>query len=177
MIHMTATARAHPIQGLIKYHGLKKPRQRIPFHDSISVCIQALNTTTSVEASSSLRENVVIINGQEKRGRDRERVERVLNELKKTARYNGNFKVVSENSLEVGKGLGFSASGFAALGVAACEALDLNLDSVSLSEIVRLGAGSATRSLAGRFAVCMRARMESLMLSNWMHRISRSFLW
>jgi diphosphomevalonate decarboxylase len=61
--------------------------------------------------------------------------------------------VVSENSLKEGKGLGFSASGFAALGVAASEALDLNLDMVSFSEIVRLGAGSATRSLAGRFAL------------------------
>jgi diphosphomevalonate decarboxylase len=49
--------------------------------------------------------------------------------------------------------LGFSASGFAALGLATTEALGLNLDFVSLSEIVRLGAGSATRSLAGGFAI------------------------
>ncbi|MFB0567331.1 MAG: diphosphomevalonate decarboxylase, partial [Candidatus Bathyarchaeia archaeon] len=33
---MKATAIAHPIQGLIKYHGLKKPKQRIPYHNSIS---------------------------------------------------------------------------------------------------------------------------------------------
>jgi len=150
---MKATAVAHPIQGLIKYHGLKNPKQRIPYHDSISVCVQALNTTTTVEASSSLRKSVIIINGEKQRGRDRERVEAVLNKLKKLAGFSGNFKVVSENSLKIGKGLGFSASGFAALGVAACEALDLNLDMVSLSETVRLGAGSATRSLAGRFAV------------------------
>ena len=49
--------------------------------------------------------------------------------------------------------MGFSASGFAALGLATEEALDLSLDAVSLSEIVRLGAGSATRSLAGGFAI------------------------
>ncbi len=150
---MKATAVAHPIQGLIKYHGLKKPRQRIPYHDSISVCIQALNTTTTVEASNSLGENVVIINEEKQGGRDRERVKSVLNKLKRLAGFSGNFKVVSENSLKVGKGLGFSASGFAALGVAASQALALDLDTVSLSETVRLGAGSATRSLAGRFAV------------------------
>ena len=40
---MKATAVARPIQGLIKYHGLKKPKQRIPYHDSISVCVQALH--------------------------------------------------------------------------------------------------------------------------------------
>lgn len=150
---MKATVIAHPIQGLIKYHGLKKPKQRIPYHDSISVCIQALTTTTTVEASSSLRKSVIIINGEKQRGRDKEKVEAVLDKLKKSAGFSGNFKVVSENSLKAGKGLGFSASGFAALGVAACKALDLNLDKVSLSETVRLGAGSATRSLAGRFAV------------------------
>jgi diphosphomevalonate decarboxylase len=150
---MKATAIAHPIQGLMKYHGLKKLKQRIPHHNSISVCIQALNTTTTVEASSSLKKNVIIINGEKQKGRGRERVEAVLNKLKELAGFSGNFKVVSENSLKVGKGLGFSASGFAALGVAACKALDLNLDTVSLSETVRLGAGSATRSLAGRFAI------------------------
>lgn len=148
---MKATAVAHPIQGLIKYHGLKKPKQRIPYHDSISVCIQTLKTTTTVEASDSLKENIIIINGEKQSGRDKERAETVLNRLKKLAKFSGNFKVVSENSLKVGKGLGFSASGFAALGVAACKALDL--DTVSLSETVRLGAGSATRSLAGRFAI------------------------
>jgi diphosphomevalonate decarboxylase len=150
---MKATASAHPIQGLIKYHGLKKPKQRIPYHDSISVCIQALNTTTTVEASNSLKEDIIVVNGEKLIGRDKERAEAVLNKLKKLAGFSGNFKVVSENSLKVGKGLGFSASGFATLGVAACRALDLNLDTVSLSEIVRLGAGSATRSLAGHFAI------------------------
>lgn len=150
---MKATAVAHPIQGLIKYHGLKKPKQRIPYHDSISVCIQALTTTTTVEATDSLKENLIIVNGEKQRGRAKERAETVLDRLKKLAKFSGNFKVVSENSLKVGKGLGFSASGFAALGVAACRALDLNLDTTSLSEAVRLGAGSATRSLAGRFAI------------------------
>jgi len=150
---LKATAIAHPIQGLIKYHGLKKPKQRIPYHDSISVCIQALATTTTVEASGSLKKDDVVINGKEPLEKDRERVEIVLSKLKKLARFSDGFKVVSENSLKVGKGLGFSASGFAALGSAASKALGLSLDGVSLSEIVRLGAGSATRSLAGGFAV------------------------
>jgi phosphomevalonate decarboxylase len=150
---MKATAIAHPIQGLIKYHGLKRPKQRIPYHDSISVCIQALTTTTTVEASDYLKENIIIINGKKQSGKDKERAETVLSRLKSRAKFSGNFQVVSENSLKVGKGLGFSASGFAALGVAACRALNLNLDMISLSETARLGAGSATRSLAGRFAI------------------------
>jgi phosphomevalonate decarboxylase len=150
---LKATAVAHPIQGLIKYHGLKKPNERIPYHDSVSVCVEALTTTTTVEALDSQEKNEIVINGKKPTGKDRERVEIVLGKLKKLAKFSGSFKVVSENSLKTGKGLGFSASGFSALGLAASNALNLSLDTVSLSEIVRLGAGSSTRSLAGSFAI------------------------
>ncbi|HVO36859.1 MAG TPA: hypothetical protein VMT01_01655 [Candidatus Acidoferrum sp.] len=150
---MKATAVAHPIQGLIKYHGLRNVRLRIPFHDSVSVCIDALCTTTTVEASESLKRDSATVNGKEVAGADLERIEVVLNKLRKMAKYRGHFKVVSQNSVIHGKGLGFSASGFAALGTAACASLGFSIDYMTLSELVRLGAGSATRSLAGSFAV------------------------
>ncbi len=153
MIALKATAIAHPIQGLIKYHGLRIPKRRIPYHDSISVCIEALKTTTTVEASNELEQNEMMINGKEPNETDRQRIEIVLNELKRTAKLHDRFKIMSENNLKTGKGLGFSASGFAALGLAACKALDLKINMIRLSEIVRLGAGSATRSLAGKFAI------------------------
>ena len=150
---MKATAVAHPIQGLIKYHGLRDTMLRVPFHDSISVCVDAIQTITTVETTLSLKEDLVIINRKKAMGRDLERVEVVLNKLRSISGYSGCFKIVSKNSITGGKGLGFSASGFAALGTAACAALDFNIDYVSLSEMVRLGAGSATRSLAGSFAI------------------------
>jgi phosphomevalonate decarboxylase len=150
---MKATAVAHPIQGLIKYHGLRDTMLRVPFHDSISVCVDAIQTITTVETTRSLKEDLVIINRKKAMGRDLERVEVVLNKLRSISGYSGCFKIVSKNSITGGKGLGFSASGFAALGTAACAALDFNIDYVSLSELVRLGAGSATRSLAGSFAI------------------------
>lgn len=150
---MKATAIAHPIQGLIKYHGLKNPRLRIPYHDSISVCVQTLTTTTTVEASRDVKQDEIAVNGKTLLGSDRERVETVLNKLRMLARFSGSFTVVSENSHKKGKGLGFSASGFAALGLAASKALDLKINMISLSEVVRLGAGSSTRSLAGGFAI------------------------
>jgi phosphomevalonate decarboxylase len=150
---MKATAIAHPIQGLIKYHGLKDAKRRIPFHDSISVCIAALNTTTTAETDNTLNQDNITINGQKTTDKDLERIQTVLNKLKRLAQYSGNFKIVSQNSVTTGKGLGFSASGFAALGTATCAALNLKIDYVSLSEIVRLGAGSATRSLAGSFSI------------------------
>ncbi len=150
---MKATAVAHPIQGLIKYHGLKDAERRIPFHDSISVCIQALCTTTTVETNESLEEDSIEINRKQPAKTDFERVEAVLTPLRNMADHTGYFRVVSRNSITSGKGLGFSASAFAALGKAVCSALGLKIDYVSLSELVRLGAGSATRSLAGGFAI------------------------
>ena len=150
---MKATAIAHPIQGLIKYHGLKDIKLRVPFHDSVSVCVEAPFTTTTVEATESLKKDFVIINGKRPACKDFARVEAVLSKLRSMSSYSGCFKVVSQNSITIGKGLGFSASGFAALGTAACAALDFKIDYVSLSELVRLGAGSATRSLAGSFAI------------------------
>jgi phosphomevalonate decarboxylase len=150
---MKATAIAHPIQGLIKYHGLKDARLRIPFHDSISVCVGTLHTTTTAEATESLKEDLVMINGKKAVGTGLERVAAVLNKLRRMTGYSGCFNVVSQNSMTSGKGLGFSASAFAALGTAASAALGFDVDYVSLSELVRLGAGSATRSLAGSFAI------------------------
>jgi diphosphomevalonate decarboxylase len=149
---MKATAIAHPIQGLIKYHGLKDTELRIPFHDSISVCIKAMCTTTTVETIASPMDTVVI-NNKRIVGNELERVKTVLNKLKTVTGYSGNFKVASQNSVTNGKGLGFSASGFAALGLAACATLNVPVDYLTLSEIVRSGAGSATRSLAGSFAI------------------------
>lgn len=149
---MKTTAIAHPIQGLIKYHGLKDTKLRIPFHDSVSVCINALCTTTTVETITSIKDSVTI-NDKKIAGNELERVKTVLNKLKTVSGYSGSFKVVSQNSVTNGKGLGFSASGFAALGFAACNALNAHIDYTTLSELVRLGAGSATRSLAGSFAI------------------------
>jgi phosphomevalonate decarboxylase len=150
---LKATAIAYPIQGLIKYHGLKSLKNRIPFHDSISVCADALYTKTSVETNKDLGEDKVYINDNRVLGRDLQRVRAVIEPIKSIAEYSGHLRIDSKNSLEKGKGLGFSASGFAALGLATSQSLNLDLDEITLSEIVRLGAGSATRSLSGGFSI------------------------
>ena len=150
---MKATAIAHPIQGLIKYHGLKDVALRIPFHDSISVCSDALETVTTVQFDETLMEDSVVINDNRVSGSDLDRIIAIITRLAMMAKNSDHFKIVSKNNLSNGKGLGFSASGFAALGFASREALELDIDDISLSEIVRLGAGSATRSLAGGFSI------------------------
>jgi phosphomevalonate decarboxylase len=147
------TARAYAIQGLIKYHGLKNPKLRIPFHDSISVCMKALDTLTTVEADKGLRRDTFRINGVVPTTAEESRSRAVVDRLREIAGENTRVRVESRNANVKGKGLGFSASGFAALGLAASKALGLNLERRELSEVVRLGAGSASRSLVGGFSV------------------------
>lgn len=150
---MKSTARAYAIQGLVKYHGLKNAKLRIPFHDSISVCTKALPTITTVETKQSLRQDLIRINGRVPTKREEARALVVIDKLREIADTETRVRVESTNANVEGKGLGFSASGFAALGLAASKALGVNLEAHRLSEVVRLGAGSAARSLVGGFSI------------------------
>ena len=151
---MKATARAYAIQGLIKYHGLRNEKLRLPYHDSISVCTKALPTITTVEFSRDSPRDEVLIDGKTPLRRERDRVLVVVDKLRRLSGSRSlKVRVESSNPRVKGKGLGFSASGFAALGQAAAKALDLEIETKSLSEVVRLGAGSASRSLTGGFSI------------------------
>ncbi len=146
-----ATAVAHPMQGLIKYHGLRDERLRLPYHDSISVATAPLTTTTTVEFGD-FAANDVSIDGRKVSGRPLERVENVMERVMSIASVSGKYRIVSRSDFTSGIGLGASASGFAALATAACEAAGLKIGVQELSAIARLGAGSATRSVVGGFA-------------------------
>jgi len=148
-----ASAEAHAIQGLIKYHGLRNEKLRLPYHDSISVCVDKLSTKTTVQFDENLTRDVITINGREPTKRELQRIESALNSIKVLARKDVKARIASVNSLSKGKGLGFSASAFASLGLAAARALNLQISLRKLSEIVRLGTGSATRSLVGGYAI------------------------
>ena len=150
---MKCTARAYAIQGLVKYHGLKNSKLRIPYHDSISVCMKSLSTVTTVEPDRSLHKDRIQINGNVPTNREKARALIVVEKLREIAGTKTFVRAESRNSNVEGKGLGFSASGFAALGLATSKALGLDLEFRELSEIVRLGAGSAARSLVGGFSI------------------------
>ena len=150
---MKCSARAYAIQGLVKYHGLKNAKLRIPFHDSISVCMKSLDTLTTVEARNGLTGDRIRINGTVPTEGEEARARIVIDKLRELAGEKTRVRVESRNANVKGKGLGFSASGFAALGLATSKALGLNLAPRELSEVVRLGAGSAARSLVGGFSI------------------------
>jgi phosphomevalonate decarboxylase len=152
-----ATAVSHTIQGLMKYHGLKNKKLRLPYHDSISVCVDALTTTATIEFGDYSRDTIDI-NGQPAVGTEAQRVLDVINPLRRLAKTEDHFKISTANNVKQGKGLGFSASAFASIALASCSALGLKMDREKLSEYARLGAGSASRSLVGGFAIWYASR-------------------
>ena len=148
-----ATAAAHTIQGLLKYHGLRNKKLRLPFHDSISVCVKELTTTATVDFSPEYTEDGIQINGNLAKGTEAQRVLVVIDALRKLTKVRDHVKVDSRNNLDKAKGVGFSAAAFASVAFAASNALNLKIDLSRLSEIARLGSGSSSRSLVGGFSI------------------------
>ncbi len=150
-----ASAIAYPIQGLVKYHGLKDPVRRIPFHASISVCTGPIHTHTTIEvldgapARTAQRRSSITIDGQVATGRAQGRVEVVMDAIREKAGDDRPFRMVSQNDFPKFVGLGSSSSGFAALAVAAAAAYGWKATPAQLSEVARLGAGSASRAVTG----------------------------
>jgi phosphomevalonate decarboxylase len=150
-MYMKGSAIAHPIQGLIKYHGLRDESLRIPYHDSISVATSPTDSHTTLEFGS-FRKDSAAVDGKALRGRELDRVMSVVDEVRRLSGVDKKFKMESRNNFPSNVGLGASASGFAALAMAACKAAGLKLPLERVSAIARRGAGSATRSVTGAFS-------------------------
>jgi phosphomevalonate decarboxylase len=146
-----ASATAYPIQGLIKYHGLRDERLRLPYHDSISVCTAPLMTHTTIEFGYD--EDTCTYDGKEASPRESQRILDVVNPMRELAGERSGFRMVSRNSFRSNIGLGASASGFAALALATSSALSLGLNLESVSRFARRGAGSASRAVTGGFSI------------------------
>jgi phosphomevalonate decarboxylase len=149
---MKATATAHPIQGLVKYHGMRDERLRMPYHDSISVCTAPSHTTTTVAFDDSLDGDRYVVDGEVVTGRGAERIRTVVDAVRERAALDRPVRLESENSFPTNVGLGSSASGFAAAAMALVEATGLDLDHPTVSTIARLGSASAARAVTGGFS-------------------------
>lgn len=147
---MKASARAHPIQGLVKYHGLRDSALNVPYHDSISVCTAPSETRTTV--AFGYETDSCHVNGFPIDDEGYERVTTVLDLVRERSGVDSHARVVSENNFESNIGLGASASAFAALALAATEAAGLDLSRTELSRLARRGSTSAARSVTGGFS-------------------------
>jgi diphosphomevalonate decarboxylase len=148
-----ATAVAHPNIAFIKYWGKANERLNLPANPSLSMNLAGLMTVTTAEFRPGLPGDMVTIDGLPASDQALTRVTEHLDRVRAMAGIGERAMVVSRNDFPAGTGLASSASGFAALSLAATQAAGLRLDEASLSRLARPGSGSACRSVPAGFAL------------------------
>jgi diphosphomevalonate decarboxylase len=148
-----ATAVAHPNIALIKYWGKSDERLFLPRTDSLSMTLDIFPTTTRVRLAPEAGHDTVTLNGRPATGEAERRIVAFLDLVRERAGLAHRAVVDTENTVPTGAGLASSASGFAALAVAAAAAYGLGYDARALSRLARRGSGSASRSVFGGFAI------------------------
>jgi diphosphomevalonate decarboxylase len=145
---MRATAVAHPNVALAKYWGKRDVVGNVPATPSLSVSLGGLETRTTVTFDPALERDELRLND---RVADATRVTALLAEVRALAGIKHFAHVDSWNDFPTASGLASSASGFAALAVAAAAAAKLSLDDAAISRIARRASASAARSVFGGF--------------------------
>jgi len=151
MAKNTSTAISHPNIALIKYWGNLDHELRIPANSSLSMTLGGLETRTSVSFDPDLTHDEVELDDHKAEPPVYDRVVSHLDKIRVIAGIQTHASVQSQNSFPAGTGIASSASGFAALTIAACTAANLSLPSKQLSILARQGSGSAARSILGGF--------------------------
>jgi diphosphomevalonate decarboxylase len=146
-----ATALAHSNIALAKYWGKLETGTNLPAVPSLSLTLQGLATTTTVQFDRQLDADEVQLDGVPVDGRARERVVSMLDRVRALAGGSLKARVRSQNDFPTAAGLASSASGFAALALAASRAAGLECSPEELSALARASSASAARSLFGGF--------------------------
>ncbi|MDE1654063.1 diphosphomevalonate decarboxylase [Actinotignum sanguinis] len=148
-----STARAHPNIALIKYWGKADDELMLPAAPSVSLTLDIFPTTTTARLAPTSHRDRLILNGQEASEKALARVERVLDVIRDQAGRSEKLLVISDNEAPTGAGMASSASGFAALALAAATEYGMDVNTAQLSRLARRGSGSAARSVISGVAL------------------------
>src|SRR5690554_5700958 len=118
-----ATAAAHANLAFVKYWGKQDASLNIPLNNSISMSLSAARTTTTLVFDETLAGDQVLLEGQPAGEKFARRVSRHLDRVRDMAGVEVPALVKTHNSFPAGTGFASSASGFAALTLAAAHAL------------------------------------------------------
>lgn len=151
MTTRAATAVAGTNIALVKYWGKRDAALNLPAAGSLSLTLADMGTRTRVAFVDGLAADRVVLNGAVADAAVAARVSKFLDRVRARARVDARAEVTTENSVPTAAGLASSASGFAALALAAAHAARLDASAAELSELARLGSGSAARSIFGGF--------------------------
>ena len=148
---LEATFEAAPNIALVKYWGVRDAERVLPTNSSISVTLERFRSRTRVRFDPDRSADRVRLNGTPAEGAPRDDVVRFLDHVRALAGISWHADVVSRNNFPMASGLASSASGFAALAGASAAAVNLRRSPRALSQLARLGSGSAARSIFGGF--------------------------
>jgi len=148
-----ATAVAHSNIALVKYWGKLARAGNYPAVPSLSLTLDAFSTRTEVCFDAQLKSDEFALDGTLVTGRPLERVTRLLSSVRMQAKLEIHARVISVNNFPTASGLASSASGFAALAVAASHAAGLSPSAAEQSALARSCSASAARSLFGGLAM------------------------
>ena len=143
---MRTTAIAHPNIALLKYWGKQDGPGNRPATPSLSITLDALTTTTTVEDADA---DALRLNGHPVRDA---KIEKALADWRRDYAV-GPLAISSRNDFPTAAGLASSASGLAALATAVDAHCGLRLSDGERSALARRGSGSAARSVHGGFVV------------------------
>ena len=146
-----STAIAHANIALVKYWGKRDHNLNLPAVGSISVTLDGLHSKTTVEIAADATADQFILNAQPASAKQATRTSQFIDKIRRMSGSDERVRVISENNFPTGAGLASSASGFAALSLAATRAFDLHLAPDLLSGLAREGSGSAARSIFGGY--------------------------
>lgn len=144
-------ARACANIALAKYWGKSDAALNLPAVPSVSVTLDALVTETTVTPDEALMDDVVVLDGLERRETDTSRARELLARVRALADSTVHARIESQNNFPTASGLASSASGFAALAAAGCRAYGIDASPCELSSMARRCSASAARSVFGGF--------------------------
>jgi diphosphomevalonate decarboxylase len=146
-----AVAVAHPNIALSKYWGKRPGAGNVPAVPSLSVTLSGLSTTTSVTFDPRLTADSLELNGVEGFGTQLARAKEMIDRVRAHIESTTFARIVSRNDFPTASGLASSASGFAALALAAVRAAGLDWSADRVADLARQSSASAARSIFGGF--------------------------
>ncbi len=150
---MKATAIAPSNIAFIKYWGKADPVTRVPQNNSISMNLSDLYTRTTVEFDQSYtKDSVTFLDEGVVKKNEIDKILGALEQIRVFAGSRLSARILTKNNFPKATGIASSASGFAALTVAALTALGKSTsDTNELSRLARKFSGTACRSIPDGF--------------------------
>lgn len=152
----------------------------LPMNSSLSLTLDGFYTLTEVTLDPSFSEDRVWFDGVPAPKDFSKKVKDFMDQVRARSDIKGYAQIHTQNHVPLGAGLASSASGFAALAMAASKAYGLSLEPRALSLLARLGSGSASRSIFGGFVKWHKGHLADgsdsfstplLEQSNWINRL------